>query len=312
MSYIVREYEECDLDQVSSISRSVYDNKAGSFSIVSNLQDKRMLRKYVVAGEDGQIIGCGLLWEQSTKPYLILKVEILFSDNENLMGADNLYTYIENDIKIINPNVLQARMFDDQEHLLELYRNKGFAKNHSMMHDYLNVTDYEPTPNAELENRLRLRNIFLTTLSKEQVSDINYFQKLQMLNTNTWADYPTDPLLPPSSPSDYWLSHEDNIPDAYFIAKIGQLYIGYSHLMKMIFNSNDLIQGLTASLREFRGIGIATALKIKGIEYAKRNGYNGIFTSYRNTNISMGKVNRKLGWRPNYCEVRLEKILHIN
>jgi predicted GNAT family acetyltransferase len=86
-----------------------------------------------------------------------------------------------------------------------------------------------------------------------------------------------------------------------------ETYIGHSHLMKMESDSDILIQGLTATLGEFRGKGVATALKVKGIEYAKRNGYIGIFTSHRDTNIPMKTVNDKLGFLPSYNEVRLEK-----
>jgi mycothiol synthase len=309
MSYIVREYREIDFDQVSNISHYEYAKKTGSFSLVSNLQNNRMLSKFVVIGENEHVKGYGLIWEQTTSPYLILKVEILFRpEYENLSVAEILFEKINNDIQMINPDALQARIFDDQTYLLRFYRKYGFVENHRMMHVYLTVSDTDYSPYVELENRLNSQGITISTLTKEQISDTEYFPKLQTLNNTTWVDYPTEPLLPPSSPSDIWLTHEDNIPDAYFIAKKGELYIGHSHLMKMPSDSQNLIQGLTASLREFRGKGIATALKVKGIEYAKRTGYRGIFTSHRNNNIPMETVNKKLGWRPNYSEIRLEKM----
>jgi GNAT superfamily N-acetyltransferase len=77
--------------------------------------------------------------------------------------------------------------------------------------------------------------------------------------------------------------------------------------MNLPSDPQNLIQGLTATLKEFRGEGIATALKVRGIEYAKKMGYKDILTSTRNTNTPMEAVNRKLGWRSNYSEVRLEK-----
>ncbi|MGM0884076.1 MAG: hypothetical protein ACQEXQ_23950 [Bacillota bacterium] len=306
MSSIVREYREEDFDQVSSISDSVYAKRTGSFSLVSNLQDSRMLRKYVVTDGKDRVTGYGIIWEQRTSPYLILKVEILFHPQYEI--SEMLFDKIINDIQIIGPDALQARTFDDQTSLMHFYRKYGFVENHRMMHVYLPLLDIDLTPYVEIENKLNSQGIMITTLAKELVSDVDYLSKLQTLNKTTWADYPTEPLLPPTSSNDLWLNHEDNIPDAYFIAKMGLLYIGHSYLMKLPSDPHNLIQGLTASLREFRGKGIATALKVKGIEYASRMGYTGIFTSFRNTNAPMEAENRKLGWRPNYSEVRLEKI----
>ncbi|UVI29264.1 GNAT family N-acetyltransferase [Paenibacillus spongiae] len=307
MSFIVREYLEKDFEEVFSISDSVYGKRIGSFSLVSNLQDSRMLRKYVVTNEKERVIGYGLIWEQRTSPHLILKVEILFNPDYEIV--EMLFNKIINDIQIIGPYAIQARTFHDQIQLLQIYEKLGFVENHRMMHVYLPLADIDLTPFVEIESKLNSLGIVVTTLAEELVSDVDYFSKLHTLNNMTWADYPTEPLVPQSSPNDQMLTHEDNIPDAYFIAKMGQLYIGHSHLMKLPSDPQNLIQGLTATLREFRGEGVATALKVKGIEFAKRMGYKGILTSTRDTNGPMEAVNRKLGWRPNYSEVRLEKIL---
>lgn len=307
MPSTVREYHELDFDQVESISDLVYANRTGSFSLLSNLQDSCMLKKYVVTNEKQCVVGYGLIWEQTASPYLILKVEILFHPDHEV--EELLFDKIINDIQIIGPYAIQARTFHDQARLLQFYEKHGFVENHRMMHAYLPLLNIDLTPFVEIENKLNSQGIVITTLAEELISDVDYFSKLQTLNNLTWADYPTEPLVPPTSPNDQMLTHKDNIPDAYFIAKMGKSYIGHSHLMKLPSDPQNLIQGLTATLRELRGEGIATALKVKGIEYAKRMGYKSILTSTRNTNASMEAVNRKLGWRPNYSEVRLEKIL---
>ncbi|MBD2865668.1 GNAT family N-acetyltransferase [Paenibacillus oceani] len=307
MSTIVREFREQDFDQVLIISDSVFAKKTGSFSLVPSLLDNRMLRKYVVSNENGRVIGYGLLWEQRKSPYLILKVETLFHPEYEV--AEMIFDQLIKDIQIIGPYAIQARTFHDQTRLLQFYKKYGFLENHRLMHEYLPLIDADLAPMAVTENKLNAKGIIITTLAGEIVSDANSFSKLQALNHSTWGDYPSEPLLPPSSPNDQMLTHKDNIPEAYFIARMGQLYIGHSHLMKMPSDPINLIQGLTATLKEFRGEGVATALKMKGIEYAKNNGYQGIYTSSRDTNAPMQAVNRKLGWRQNYIEVRLEKKL---
>lgn len=307
MSSIVREYRGHDFNQVLSISDSVYAKRTGSFSLISSLQDSRMLRRYVVTNEKERVIGYGLIWEQRTSPYLILKVEIIF--HPEYEEVEMLFEKIIKAIQTIGPYAVQARAFHDQTRLLQLYEKYGFVENHRMMHVYLPLPDVDLTSFVEIENKLNSKGIAITTLAEEIVADADYFSKMQTLNNSTWGDYPTEPLLPPTSPNVQMLTHKDNIPEAYFIAKRGRLYIGHSHLMNMPSDPENLRQGQTATLREYRGEGIATALKVKGIEYAKKNGYQGIYTSSRDTNAAMQAVNRKLGWHPYYSELRLEKIL---
>ncbi|TMV45965.1 GNAT family N-acetyltransferase [Paenibacillus mesophilus] len=308
MSYTVRECDEEDFGQVTAVSRSVYAKKPGSFSLVSDMKDSRMLKKYVVTDHEGQTAGYGLLWEQYASPNLILKVEILFRrEYRNELAVDALFDKITDDIHRIHPYAVQARTFDDQTRLLHFYEKYGFAENHRMVHTYLGAADADLAPYAELENRLRSQGITITTMAREQIRDKDWFPKLQTLNSMTWADYPSEPLLPPAPPNDKWLTHKDNIPEAFFIARTEDKYVGYSQLMRMEQDSEHAMQGPTATLGEYRGKGVATALKVKGIEYAKASGYKGIYTSYRNVNIPMKAVNDKLGWLPYSSEIRLEK-----
>ncbi|MCC2684951.1 MAG: GCN5-related N-acetyltransferase [Paenibacillaceae bacterium] len=309
MAYSLREYRAEDWELVTDISHLVYARKTGSFSIVSKLQDAGMLRKHVILDDRDTVAGYGLLWVQAKSPCFILKMEnLLHPKHENFVAADLLFSKMVEDSLEIAPDIVLARAFDDQEFLLQLYGQYGFEENHRMVHVYLNLAD-AGTSSLEVENRLNSSGIRLTTLSDERASDPDADAKLKTLHRATFADYPTEPYFPPTSPNDAWLKHEDNIPEAHIIAVKGQDYIGHSHLMRMPSDSGKLRQGLTAVLRDFRGIGIATALKRRGIDYAKKNGYTGIFTASRSTNFAMRTVNSNLGWQPHYSEVRFEKII---
>jgi GNAT superfamily N-acetyltransferase len=308
MAYRLREYRVEDWESVTDISHSVYARKTGSFSIVSKLQDAGMVGKRVILDNNDAVAGYGLLWVQTKSPCYILKMEsLLHPKHENSVAAVLLFNRMNKDALEIAPDIVLARVFDDQECLLQRYGQYGFVENHRMVHVYLNLADVDVSPSSEVANRLSAQGIRLTTLSDERISDPDAFAKLKMLHEATYADYPTEPYFPPMPPNDAWLKHEENIPEAHFIAVKGQDYIGHSHLMRIPSDSENLRQGLTAVLRDFRGMGIATALKRRGIDYARKNGYNGIFTASRSTNIAMRTVNRNLGWQPYYSEIRLEK-----
>ena len=66
--------------------------------------------------------------------------------------------------------------------------------------------------------------------------------------------------------------------------------------------------GMTGVLRSHRRKGIATALKLQGIEYAKQNGIKYLKTENEENN-PMYQINLKLGFRPQRTWTDFEKQL---
>nr|WP_275671769.1 GNAT family N-acetyltransferase [Paenibacillus ginsengarvi] len=89
------------------------------------------------------------------------------------------------------------------------------------------------------------------------------------------------------------------------MAKYGDRYIGYSYFKKL--NNEELQQGNTAVLKEYWNTGVATALKVRILQFGKDHGYRTIESGHRNNNIPMRIVNeQKLGFIPISSEIRLE------
>ena len=91
------------------------------------------------------------------------------------------------------------------------------------------------------------------------------------------------------------------MPDAYFIAKDGADYVGLSYLRPREADPNcvepfNIQQLLTGVLPRYRRRGIAIALKIKTIDYARRHSFRRILTN--SSNPAMQALNAKLGFRP--------------
>jgi GNAT superfamily N-acetyltransferase len=62
------------------------------------------------------------------------------------------------------------------------------------------------------------------------------------------------------------------------IAKDGDKYVGMSTVWKAQKDPKGLYQGLTGVVRDYRGQGIAVALKLKVIEFARNNKYEKLKT----------------------------------
>ena len=107
-----------------------------------------------------------------------------------------------------------------------------------------------------------------------------------------------DPLTKPTF--EHWqktvLENPNLLPDAWFIALDGDRYVGESTLLKSRADPNVLYTGATGILREYRRRGIALALKLRAIRYAKSVSCPQIRTWNETNNRAMLSINEALGF----------------
>lgn len=87
------------------------------------------------------------------------------------------------------------------------------------------------------------------------------------------------------------------LPDGHFLAKDGDRIVGLSRVLRDPVDQSMLQQGLTGVDPDYRGRGIAQALKVRTIEYARAHGYARIRTSNDSSNEPMLHINMALGFK---------------
>jgi GNAT superfamily N-acetyltransferase len=96
-----------------------------------------------------------------------------------------------------------------------------------------------------------------------------------------------------------WRAHEIDRPDRRaelcFLALAGDEVVGYAALQA---HGDKAFHGLTATRRDWRRRGIATALKRAEIAAAKRAGISRLLTESEERNEPMRRLNEKLGFVP--------------
>ena len=85
--------------------------------------------------------------------------------------------------------------------------------------------------------------------------------------------------------------------------------MGISSLQGALASPDVLWVGFTGVRREVRGRGIATALKLESIRYAREQGYREIRTMNNALNQSMLRINEALGFRREPAWITFEKKL---
>lgn len=163
----------------------------------------------------------------------------------------------------------------------------------------LDVTAFDPAPFAEALTRATAAGVRITTLADELRGDPDALRKAHELHQVARLDVPgLDP--PTATPYERFetevLRRPWSLPEAYFLAVLDGRYVGESSLAKEGADPTVIHQNLTGVLRAERGKGIAMALKLKTVEYARAHGYRRIRTWNDSLNEPMLAINVALGF----------------
>ena len=84
--------------------------------------------------------------------------------------------------------------------------------------------------------------------------------------------------------------------ETHWVALDGERPVGMTFLKRLSENAAE--NDYTGVARSYRGRGIAPALKVRAITWAREHGVDWFYTSSEIGNTSMISINRRLGYRP--------------
>jgi mycothiol synthase len=147
---------------------------------------------------------------------------------------------------------------------------------------------------------LAREGIELTTLTEEGPDREDVRRRLLTLFNEAIADEPRVGSYTPATYERFVSMNLEGpgfLPEAFFLARKGDRYVGVSNLALLPGEPGVLHQIFTGTLREFRGHGIATELKRRTVAYAQEHGFRSIRTSNDSLNHPMWAINAKLGYQ---------------
>lgn len=188
----------------------------------------------------------------------------------------------------------------DKPASLRFLERRGFTETLRSWESRLPVAEFDFSQFANADARAAAAGMTLTTLAELMTGDSeSVMRQLYDLDMLLSADVPAvEPFT--RIPFDTWrqryVGGPNFLPDAWYFAVIDGEWAGMSNLWRSAAEPQVLWQGLTALKREHRGKGIAMALKLQTVRYARANGYTEIRTFNESKNRAMLRINEAMGF----------------
>ena len=187
----------------------------------------------------------------------------------------------------------------DRPRHVRFFERSGFVERRRTWQSRLDVTRSSREFAPDRTEALRSEGIEFTTLAELGSDRPEVRERVYQLHTAAAADVPRIGTYTPESREDFFqwtFASPGYLPEAYFLAVSREHYVGLSNLESTRGEPGVLMQVFTGTRPEWRGRGIATELKRRGVEYARSHGYREIRTHNDTTNAPIWAINRHLGF----------------
>lgn len=284
----------------------------------ANRNQKYLFQRFVGEVEDERgapnIVAVGACWE-SAWAYKPGKYGIDYDFAPEYEGWNldaSFYGHMMHFLAGRNPAPLELKTYtrEDKQQRIQFLKSQGFTQTMREPDSRLDVRAFDPERFAGIEEKVAASGIEIVTLPQLQERDNSWMRKLYDLENAIDEDVPDTDTPTPQPLEEYAKRFKrPNVrPDAWFIALDGTECVGMSTLWPSTVLKDKLYVGITGVLRSHRRRSIATALKLKTIDFAQRYGAAVIETGNEENN-PMYELNLKLGFKPIPAWLTLEKNL---
>jgi RimJ/RimL family protein N-acetyltransferase len=198
------------------------------------------------------------------------------------------------DLTALGARSVQVETHESLSHLLVPLQRRGFRK---LLRSWMFTLDTRQCDISRFASAYeRLGGLTITTLAEEQVRDPGWLPKLYELHTALSRDIPIPGHPLPRPPLAWFAEHVAAMPEAFFIVRDGEQYVAESYLHASQDEPDVLAQIVTGVRSDYRGRGIALALKLETIAFAQRHGFSQIRTGVESNNPAMLAINARLGF----------------
>ncbi len=248
-----------------------------------DLESKERLTSYLVARLDGEPVACGYIRPRG--PFAEADIAVAPSARRHGIGSA-LLAEISNRARGLDKDILQGEVRESDTESRAFVERRSFVqvgaeKALVLELDGIEAPEVEPPPGIRIVSRVeepdRLQEMYAVSVQADE--DIPGATGVQ-----TFEGWRAQEIDKP-----------DRRADLCFLAVAGDEVVGYAALQA---HGEKAFHGLTATRRDWRRRGVATALKRAEIAAAKRAGFERLLTESEERNEPMRRLNEKLGFVP--------------
>ncbi|MCB0085885.1 MAG: GNAT family N-acetyltransferase [Caldilineaceae bacterium] len=258
-----------------------------------------ILRRTVVRTDGGAVIGYSVAlqgpWNQPDEFYLWVGVD---AQHRRQGIGQRLYDHGLEFIRSHSGTAITSEVGEDQADGLHFAKAHGFTQLRHTFQSRVDLADFDETAFAGLVDAAQAKSIRFYTMAdvadtaeaRRALYDINRCVSLQDPGSGgmfpTFEEFNRDVFAAP------WYRAAGQFLAADGERIVGMCAVGYFQ------ESNSMYNMMTGVDETYRGRGIAQALKVLALRWAKAYGADYIRTNNNSENAPMLAINRKLGYEP--------------
>lgn len=315
----IREFEPDDYRRLAQVYGSIfpdYDRTEEEWKFEDENLDrsKYYFKRYTCLGQGGQEVGFAQIqhvqWMFNPKKHWF---DIWVDPQHQKKGIGTaLYDRLTRDFKELGTITSWTGVKEDMPIPIKFATDRGFHEKMRAWESRLDPATVNQAMFKKYVEKASRHDILFTTVAEELKTDPECYRKLHALEESVAEDIPRPEQFTPVS-FEQWsafvVKNPNLMPQGFMVAKDNDKYVGMSTVWRDQKHPTWLYQGLTGVLREYRGRGIAMALKLKIIEYSRNNGFEKLKTWNDSTNAPMLGINIKLGFKREVGWITFEKNL---
>ncbi|HXF82814.1 MAG TPA: GNAT family N-acetyltransferase [bacterium] len=303
-AFRIRPFEERDYPGALAVWNAVYADYPSSIEVARH-EDARYdgarlhLRRFV-AEAAGELVGVAEFHHAPNMYHpqkFWLSVEVRPErQGQGIGGA--LYDRLLAELAPYRPLVLWANIRETHPRGLAFAERRLFREVRRAWESRLDVRRFDPAPFLA-EAAQALAGLTVATVAAERDTEPRWLEMLYDLHSEVAADVPQPEPYTPMTLAEYRrriIEHPEYLPEAHFLARHEDRYVAESNLFRSLQLAQVLYQGITGTRRAYRGRGIALALKLRTIAYAREAGKREIRTWNDTLNAPMLAINTRLGF----------------
>jgi GNAT superfamily N-acetyltransferase len=305
---VLRPFDESDRDYDASVAiwNALWPDEPTSVEGMrysNRTRSRKHFFQRLMAELEGKIVATAIYrepeWVNEPGMYDV-QIRVL-PEYQRLGIGSTIYDHIVEHLNELKrrPLSLVSDSREDQPHSTKFLTDRGFEQEQRQQVSRLDVASFDAAPFADLMARFEESGITVKTFEEYEADDRHARRNAYEKYVELFQDVPifVGRLELTYAMFKRELNAPNRLPGAILLAFDGDEIVATTSLWKRLADPGSLDTGLTAVARSHRRRGIAAALKVRAIEFARDIGTRVIQTDNEENN-PMYDLNVRLGFKP--------------